>query len=103
MQIFDPPPTPLTRTNQRTSPQDHTRGGGVPPPPSRKNLVAVCRARRVLWLHIMFSRSSILLALLFLAVPALRAQVKQADRVATRPELTTPVRLAGHLPRWANP
>ena len=46
---------------------------------------------------------SILLALLSLAVPPISAQIVQADRVAVQPELTTTVRLAGHLPRWANP
>ena len=44
-----------------------------------------------------------LLPLLFLAVPSLSAQTSQADRVTVQPELTTSVRLAGHLPRWANP
>jgi pseudomonalisin len=51
----------------------------------------------------MSSHPSTLLALLFLAVPTLPAQVKQADRITVQPELTTSVRLAGHLPRWANP
>ena len=46
---------------------------------------------------------SILLALLSLAVPSISAQIAQADRVTVQPELTTTVRLAGHLPRWANP
>jgi subtilase family serine protease len=46
---------------------------------------------------------SILLALLSLAVPSISAQITQADRVTTQPEFTTSVRLAGHLPRWANP
>jgi len=46
---------------------------------------------------------SILLALVSLAAASLPAQITQTDRVIVQPELTTSVRLAGHLPRWANP
>jgi subtilase family serine protease len=46
---------------------------------------------------------SILLALVSLAAASLPAQITQADRVTVQPELTNSVRLAGHLPRWANP
>src|ERR1035437_5704427 len=43
------------------------------------------------------------LGLLSLAAASLPAQITQADRVTVQPELTASVRLAGHLPRWANP
>ena len=46
---------------------------------------------------------TILLGLLSLTVPSISAQIAQADRVTVQPELTISVRLAGHLPRWANP
>jgi subtilase family serine protease len=46
---------------------------------------------------------TILLGLLSLAAASLPAQIAQADRVTVQPELTVSVRLAGHLPRWANP
>jgi subtilase family serine protease len=46
---------------------------------------------------------SILLALVSLAAASLPAQITQADRVTVQPESTASVRLAGHLPRWANP
>jgi pseudomonalisin len=46
---------------------------------------------------------SILLALVSVAAASLPAQITQADRVTVQPELTASVRLAGHLPRWANP
>jgi subtilase family serine protease len=46
---------------------------------------------------------SILLALLSLAVPSISAQIVQADRVTIQPEMAPSVRLAGHIPRWANP
>jgi subtilase family serine protease len=46
---------------------------------------------------------SILLALVSLAAASLPAQTTQTDRVTVQPELTASVRLAGHLPRWANP
>ena len=46
---------------------------------------------------------TILLGLLSLAAASLPAQIAQADRVTVQPELTASVRLAGHLPRWANP
>ncbi len=45
---------------------------------------------------------SLLLTLLLLVAPSLHAQVSQTDRVTTQPEFTTTVRIAGHLPRWAN-
>jgi pseudomonalisin len=45
---------------------------------------------------------SILLALVSLAAASLPAQITQTDRVTVQPELTASVRLAGHLPRWAN-
>ena len=47
--------------------------------------------------------SSLLLALLLLAAPLLSAQSAPADRVAANSGFATTVRLAGHLPRWANP
>jgi subtilase family serine protease len=43
------------------------------------------------------------LGLLSLAAASLPAQITQADRVTVQPELAASVRLAGHLPRWANP
>jgi subtilase family serine protease len=43
------------------------------------------------------------LGLLSLAAASLPAQITQADRVTVQPESTASVRLAGHLPRWANP
>jgi len=51
----------------------------------------------------MFKYPSTTLALLFLALPSLPAQIRQVDRVTASPESTISVRLAGHLPRWANP
>ena len=46
---------------------------------------------------------NILLGLLSVAAASLPAQITQADRVTVQPESTASVRLAGHLPRWANP
>jgi len=45
----------------------------------------------------------ILLGLLPLAASSLTAQSTQADRVPSQPDHTPLVRLAGHIPRWANP
>jgi pseudomonalisin len=45
---------------------------------------------------------SSVLAVFCLLLALLSARAQQADRVAARPEFTPSVRLAGHLPRWAN-